>query len=254
MRLLILGGTADGRKLAAHLHVLGITVIYSVAGLVRMPRLDCQIMSGGFTRFGGLAAFIQRNSISAILDVTHPYAAIMSTKAVDAAAQCMIPCWRFHRPAWRQNKGDRWQLFDTWAPLATALSGHRSVFLTCGQINQQQVNDLAANTQQKIVLRTAVQPKHHLPPNMEWIKAIGPFTLEGEREVMHKYHIDVVVSKNSGGDSTVAKLCVARELNIPVFMLTRPKLPIVVHQFSTHDDCLTHVLSVFSSQGDDHVL
>ncbi|WP_394202176.1 precorrin-6A/cobalt-precorrin-6A reductase [Marinagarivorans algicola] len=247
MRLLILGGTADGRKLAARLHARGITVIYSVAGLVRMPKIDCQIISGGFTRFGGLPTFIQRNSISAILDVTHPYAATMSAKAVNAAAQCLIPCWRFHRPAWRQSTDDRWQLFNTWESLATALSGYRSVFLTCGQINQQQINDLAANTQQQIVLRTAVQPKYHLPPNIRWIKAIGPFTLEGEREVMHKYHIDVVVSKNSGGNSTVAKLFVARELNIPVFMLTRPKLPAVVHQFSTQDDCLIHVLSVFSS-------
>ncbi|MGK0500596.1 MAG: precorrin-6A/cobalt-precorrin-6A reductase, partial [Oceanicoccus sp.] len=118
MNLLILGGTADGRKLATSLHQQGVSVIYSVAGLVRMPDVDCQVVSGGFSQFGGLISYIKQQSITAILDVTHPYAQIMSATAVDVAKACDIPCWRFHRAAWQPEAGDNWQLFQQWDKLS----------------------------------------------------------------------------------------------------------------------------------------
>lgn len=53
----------------------------------------------------------------------------------------------------------------------------------------------------------------------------GPFTLDGERALFALAGIDVVVSKNSGGAATEAKLDVARERRLPVVMLRRPPLP-----------------------------
>jgi precorrin-6A/cobalt-precorrin-6A reductase len=57
------------------------------------------------------------------------------------------------------------------------------------------------------------------------IDARGPFTPEGERALFSEAHIDVVVSKNSGGAATEAKLAVAREMGLPVVMMRRPHLP-----------------------------
>jgi precorrin-6A/cobalt-precorrin-6A reductase len=45
------------------------------------------------------------------------------------------------------------------------------------------------------------------------------------------FAIDAVVSKNSGGKATEAKLDVARERGLPVIMLRRPPLPDVDRTF-----------------------
>jgi precorrin-6A/cobalt-precorrin-6A reductase len=53
----------------------------------------------------------------------------------------------------------------------------------------------------------------------------GPFSLAQERQLLQDYQIDVLVSKNSGGDATYAKIIAARELQIPVVMVQRPEMP-----------------------------
>ncbi|MCP4930323.1 MAG: precorrin-6A/cobalt-precorrin-6A reductase [Gammaproteobacteria bacterium] len=246
MCLLILGGTADGRQLAEFFHQQGLPVIYSVAGLVRTPQLHCQIVSGGFTQFGGLTSFIQQHNVAAILDVTHPYAQTMSAKSVEAANNCGIPCWRFHRDAWQQQVGDHWQSFAQWSDLAKQLSQYQRVLLTCGQLSQAQLGLLQHYRHQQQWLRTAVAPNIELPTTVHWIKAIGPFALDNERQLLKKHAIDVLVSKNSGGDATSAKLQAARELAIPVMMLDRPILPDPDQIFYTHQQCQVTVLEKFS--------
>ena len=79
------------------------------------------------------------------------------------------------------------------------------------------------------------------------IGARGPFTLEGERTLFEQCGFDVVVSKNSGGAATEAKLEVARERGLPVIMLERPPLPEVPdidRIFETTDALLTALETV----------
>ena len=45
----------------------------------------------------------------------------------------------------------------------------------------------------------------------------------------------MLVSKNSGGHATEAKLQVARERGLPVLLLARPELPEVEHSFADPD-------------------
>ncbi len=247
MSLLVLGGTADGRCLADFFHHNNLSVIYSVAGLVRVPKLDCEVVSGGFSQFGGLPVFIQQNAISAILDVTHPYAENISVKAKSAAVQRNIPYWRFHREAWSPQNEDDWHTFYRWDDVVSALQSFERIFLSCGQLKQQQLNVLA-NSRQQYWLRTAVQPEAVLPSNIHWIQAIGPFMLADENTLFQQHNIDVVVSKNSGGDFTSAKLVVARERKIPVFMLSRPSLPKADSEFTTYQQCQEYVLQRYRGE------
>lgn len=267
MRWLLLGGTADARRVAEALHQRGVTVIYSVAGLVRTPKIPCRVVCGGFTQFGGLQRYIKQQAIDAILDITHPFAQKMSSTAVAAARACSIPCWRFHRQAWPQRAGDRWQKFSGWSDLIPALADKRSVFLTAGQLTQERLDTLVQlpvkqsgaapelevkpepalkpeleQGPRRFILRTAVEPTIRLPANMHWIKAIGPFSESDERALMTEYQVDVLVSKNSGGNATVAKLSVARELGIPVLMLQRPVLPEADAEFCDETLCVEAVL------------
>lgn len=245
MTLLILGGTADGRKLAECLHEKSLPLIYSVAGLVRTPDVGCKVVSGGFTQFGGLANFIRDRGITAVLDVTHPYAKVMSSTAVDAARVCGVPVWRFHRESWQKQAGDDWRLFDDWNDLLPSLRDKKSVFLTAGQLSQVVVDafeGMSTLVGQRQLLRTAVVPKVVLPESMSWVKAIGPFAFEDELALMREYGVDVLVCKDSGGDSTVEKLNAARVLGLPVFMLARPCLPDVDVIFTSRRECEESVL------------
>ena len=57
---------------------------------------------------------------------------------------------------------------------------------------------------------------------VENVLARGPFELEDELNLLRDERIDVVVTKNSGGDATYAKVEAARLLGLPVIMVARP--------------------------------
>ncbi|SHG42018.1 precorrin-6A/cobalt-precorrin-6A reductase [Marinomonas polaris DSM 16579] len=258
MKILLLGGTADARHLADALHKKGqnqsglnhskLNVIYSLAGLVRIPKVDCQLVVGGFTQFGGLAQYLKDNNIGAILDVTHPYAQTMSSKAVIAAKDVGIPCWRFHRPAWQQEEGDNWQDYQDEADLLAQLDGFRVPLLSAGQMSEALLKRIMQLPSiERIVWRTAVEPKFSLPDNIDWIKAIGPFALEDERQLLVAHSIDVIVSKNSGGSATYSKLEAARELSISVLLHARPILPDADREFSDTEECLQACLAAWGN-------
>ena len=260
-RLLILGGTADARQIAQALcsdagagssghnnHCLAIT--YSVAGLVRKPQLPCKVISGGFSQFGGLGAYIGNHRIDAVLDITHPYALQISQLANEAAALCDIPCWRFHRHAWQPIGSDDWHECEDWQTVLEHLEDKSSIFLTAGQLPLHALatlQSLYGGSDKNWVLRTAVEPSQSLSAGMHWMKAIGPFSEDDEMALMQKYDIDALVSKNSGGDSTSAKLNVARKLGIPVYMLTRPSAMPADQMFTDLPQCEHYVREYFNN-------
>jgi precorrin-6A/cobalt-precorrin-6A reductase len=54
----------------------------------------------------------------------------------------------------------------------------------------------------------------------------GPYVVERERQLMAEHGVTVLVTKDSGGEMTSAKLTAARELSLPVVMVDRPAVPI----------------------------
>ena len=223
MKILILGGTADARKIATALIEENIAVIYSVAGLVRLPQLKCPVISGGFSKEGGLSHFLAQQQIQGVVDATHPYAINMSQQALLSCGQLSLPYFCFARPPWQQQQGDNWISVDDWPALLTACVKFDRPFLTTGQLPQSALAKIARHSQ-KVVYRTAAPSKALLAENVEWIKAIGPFVLAQEQALMQRLDIDVLVCKNAGGEATIAKLAAARVLKIPVIMLQRPPL------------------------------
>ena len=62
----------------------------------------------------------------------------------------------------------------------------------------------------------AIEPPPGLPANAEWLEARGPFAVADERRLLAGRGIDVVVTKNAGGEGARAKLTAARGLGLPV--------------------------------------
>jgi precorrin-6A/cobalt-precorrin-6A reductase len=78
------------------------------------------------------------------------------------------------------------------------------------------------------LVRLIAEPKEPLPlgrpgRDYEIVLGRGPFTVKAERELIARYRIDVLVSKQSGGPATEAKLIAARGAGLRVVMVRRPR-------------------------------
>ncbi|MBD2515211.1 cobalt-precorrin-6A reductase [Nostoc sp. FACHB-973] len=226
MRVLILGGTGDAAELAAKLASMeGVEIITSLAGRTREPLVPLgDLRVGGFGGVAGLASYLEVMQIDLLIDATHPFATKISWNAVDAATIVGVPHLMLIRPPWEKVSGDRWIEVDSVTAAAAALQNQaQRVFLTVGR------QELAAFAHLKEIwfLMRMIDPPTPdalVPPGMLLCDR-GPFTLNNEREILIHHNIDTIVSKNSGGDATYAKIIAARELEVKVVMVNRPATP-----------------------------
>lgn len=224
-RVLVLGGTQEGRRLASELVSLGIPVVSSLAGRVSAPRLPPgEVRIGGFGGVEGLVEYLRSESISAIVDATHPFASGMTANAAAAGQETGKPLLILHRPAWQPTPGDRWTSVPNLTAAASRIAetfSETAVLLTTGR----QETAAFAPLPQRFWLRAVELPDGPLPRRCEVILDRGPFVLPLERKLFQQKGIDKLVTKNSGGPLTAAKLTVARERGLEVIMVERPALP-----------------------------
>ena len=225
-RVLILGGTREAAQLAAQAVALpGVEVITSMAGRVRQPVAPAGRMRiGGFGGVAGLIDYVREQHIELLIDATHPFAAQISLHAATAAQACGLPHLMLVRPPWEPMSGDRWLAVDSIAAAVGALPGMaRRVFLTIGR---QELAAFAPLQGLWFLMRMIDPPVSDTPiPSGTLLLERGPFTLEDERQLLQTYAIEAIVSKNSGGDATYAKIIAAREQGLPVVMIQRPPMP-----------------------------
>jgi precorrin-6A/cobalt-precorrin-6A reductase len=223
-RLLILGGTGEGRALAAALAGRpGLEVVSSLAGRLADPlRPAGTVRIGGFGGTSGLAQWLRAERIDAVVDATHPFAAAMSAAAVAAAADARVPLLAIRRPGWQPGPGDRWQRVASAAEAAGSLADGARAFLTIGR---RDLAFFASRDACWFLIRSIDPPDDPLPVHREILLDRGPFTVGGERVLLAAHRVDVLVTKDSGGDATAAKLTAARQAGIPVLLIDRPPAP-----------------------------
>jgi precorrin-6A/cobalt-precorrin-6A reductase len=223
VRILILGGTGEARELAAALVAAGTDVISSLAGRVRQPRLpEGPVRIGGFGGADGLAAFLRNECITHVIDATHPFAGTITANAARAARQARVPLLVLRRPCWEADPSCQGVAdIDAAAEAVRAWPGE-GVFLTTGR---RDLATFAADDRHQFLVRTVDPPAGPVPHRMTLILDRGPYTVQSESALMREHGIGLLVTKNSGGPMTAAKLTAARDLGVQVVMVARPALP-----------------------------
>lgn len=224
MRALILGGTADASLLAAEIAHAGIDAVYSYGGRTRAPAdqpLPTRI--SGFGGASGLADYIRCEGITHVIDATHPFAAEMSRNGVEACTETGTPLIALERAPWVKTPGDNWiEVSDVCAAAAALPEAPARVFLAIGR---QHIAPFATRPQHAYTLRFVDPPEAPLPFAADVIVSRGPFTLDGELEMLRARGIAWIVARNSGGDGARAKIDAARMLGLPIIMISRPRVP-----------------------------
>jgi len=238
VRVLVLGGTAEGRLVADRLHHAGVDVISSLAGRVSRPRLPAgRVRIGGFGGVDGLAAYIPAEGITHIVDATHPFAATMSGNAVAAAARTGVPVLRYARPGWGSRPdATSWHWVpdvDTARRVAESL-GERP-FLSMGR---QSLPSFTSWGDRRVLVRVVEPLTGSIPSTWTVIEDRGPYTVDGELAMLRRHAVDVVLTKDSGGTYTSAKLDAAAALGVPVVVLARPSGRAGATEVTTVDACL----------------
>jgi precorrin-6A/cobalt-precorrin-6A reductase len=219
--VLVLGGTTEARRLAEALaEAADLRVITSLAGRVSSPHLPPgEVRIGGFDGVPGLTAWLRAEKVAAVVDATHPFAARITESAATATTALGLPFLVLRRPGWREVDGDDWRWVDSVAEAAALLPsvGTRAL-LTVGR---QELAPFTRLGDMWLLARSIEQPA--VP--IRTVLARGPFTVESELDLLREHRIDVLVTKDSGGDD--AKLVAARRLGVPVIVVRRPPSPAV---------------------------
>ncbi len=222
MTILILGGTIEARALAAELAGAGSAVLTSLAGRVREPTLPAgSVRIGGFGGVDGLVAFLRTQGIRAMVDATHPFAAQISSHAAAAAALTGVPLLRLERPGWADHpQSAAWTWVADVAAARAAAQAYPHPFLTTGR---QSLPAFLSWADRSVLARVVDPPETPVPERWTLITTRGPYDYAAECSLMAGYGVGVLLTKDSGGSHTVAKIDAAVDLGIPVVIIARPR-------------------------------
>jgi precorrin-6A/cobalt-precorrin-6A reductase len=224
LRVLILGGTGEATAHAAALAGRAdLDVTLSLAGRTAGPRTaPVGVRVGGFGGADGLARHLAEEGIGLVVDAAHPFAATIAANAARACAQAGVALLAIRRPAWERREGDDWTEVDDLDAAARAVGpAPRRVLLTIGR---QGLAAFRAAPQHAYLART-IEPAEDRLPGARTLAARGPFAEADEIALMRAERIEVVVTKNAGGEATYGKIAAARRLGLPVVMVRRPAKP-----------------------------
>lgn len=226
--VLILGGTTEASTLCTLLEYQNnFAPTLSLAGVTRNPHMPAlSVRTGGFGGVDGLCDWLRHNKIQAVVNAVHPFAAVMSQHVSIACEKLSLPLLRLKRPGWKATPADTWHHapdLNKAAMVLAEITQPLQIFLTTGR---KETRPFKNAPQHHYILRSIEAPlPADLPPHTTLITARGPFDLAGEYDMLRRHQINWLVTKNSGGKATFAKIEAARQLNIPVLIIDRPAQP-----------------------------
>ncbi|HWJ60407.1 MAG TPA: cobalt-precorrin-6A reductase [Acidimicrobiales bacterium] len=249
--LLVLGGTTEATQLVTRLAPFvgdQLDLVVSFAGRTARPTAPAgTVRVGGFGGVDGLEAYLRSTPVDLVVDALHPFAAVMPFHAAAACERAGIEVLKLQRPPWTVTAGDRWiEVADVPAAAdAVRREAPGRVLLTIGRQGLEPFRSITGPT---FLVRSIEPPDLSGAWSAEPRLDRGPFDVAGERELLQREAIDLLVAKNSGGTATAAKLTAARERAVPVVVVQRPPVP-SVPTVSGVDDAVAWVVGRVQAPG-----
>lgn len=236
INILIFGGTGEARELAARLVALGHDVTSSLAGRTQEPiEPEGAVRIGGFGDMPRLCTYLRDESFDTIVDATHPFAEKMPGTIVAACQTLDLPLIRLCRPQWTKPEGANWVDIANVNEVRNHIPDDAILLVTTGH---KALGELALPSSCTRIIRLIEQPDYIATDKDRIILDRPPYSIDGELALMREYGVTHLLSKNSGGDQTRAKIDAAAQLGIPTFMVRRPVLPPAANEVSTIDAAL----------------
>ncbi|WP_341213910.1 cobalt-precorrin-6A reductase [uncultured Limimaricola sp.] len=224
MTVLVLAGTREGREIAAGLATRSVSVLASLAGRTRQPlKAGVPVRTGGFGGEAGFREVVADRGITAVIDATHPFAQDITERTARICREDGLPHLVVRRPGWTPEPGDDWTRIKAEADLAAHVPRGQTVFLATGP----QRLDAFTGLEGRRVLCRRIDPAPGPFPheNGQWVVSRPPFSINDETALFALLGVDVLATKDSGGEDGRAKLEAARALGLKVVLLDRPPLP-----------------------------
>ncbi|MDH4263601.1 MAG: precorrin-6A reductase [Spirochaetia bacterium] len=258
-KALILAGTGDARNLIEYL--VPVLVAHNAEFLISVVGENAAIeynekkfpVRSGAMDILEMKKLVEDQSISMIIDATHPFAAEVSRNAMLSADQAKIHYIRYERPKTQIKNNSENDKTDLIIPgendLVFCVENHeeavRLAISLQKKLNKNLTIMLTTGVKslefycQKLLASIGFHTVVRLLPSVEnlllcqkynisqadIIAMQGPFSKELNKELFLKYKIDVLISKESGSaGSTEEKILAAGELGIKSIVVNRPDL------------------------------
>lgn len=229
MKILLFGGTAEGRTLALRLAGRRCGVVYCVAteyGAALLPEGEnVEIHMGRLDRVE-MEELMRSCGCRCAVDATHPYADVVSANIRAAAAAVGMPAYRLVRKEGAEEAG--WLHAPDAARAAELLTGTQgNILLTTGS------KDLPCYAVPGLIER--VFPR--VLPSMESLSRClelgfpaahvlcmqGPFSVALNAALLEQYQIKILVTKSTGAAGGFAeKAEAARQMGATLLVIDRP--------------------------------
>lgn len=224
MTVLLLAGTGEARSLAKTLSQSRHSVIATLSGATEQPlAMAVPVVRGGFGGANGFVEFVRKHEITAVIDATHPFASQITKRTYEVCSGLELPLIRLERESWAPQEGDKWRHFKSTYEAAEACPEGARVFLATGR---KTLPEFGAMKGRVVFARQIDTPtSENVFDDGQILQGTPPFSVDSEIELFDRLRIDILISKNSGGEQGNAKLVAARALGLEVFMVARPVLP-----------------------------
>lgn len=225
MRMLLLAGTAEAAQIARAL--ARETRVVATASLARATPAPAAL--GLPTRIGGWGGdeafrlWLLREQIDAVLDATHPFAATVSHRTAAICADEGVSYIQFLRRSWTPGGDDHWEFLNSERDASRVVPRGARVLLATGQ---RRLEHFAGMVDRHLIVRVPYLPNTQFPlADGRYLVRPAALSIAAEEALLHDLGVTWIVTRNSGGSASFAKLEAARRLGISVAMIRRPPQP-----------------------------
>ncbi|HBV96755.1 MAG: hypothetical protein JL50_15755 [Peptococcaceae bacterium BICA1-7] len=233
--ILVIGGTSDSRAIAAELVNRGAPVLVSTAtghGAGLAAGSGIEVVQGRLDR-EQLRELLDKKSIKALVDSSHPYAELVSQNAAAACEESGIPYIRYSRPREDIPPSPLIETVDSYEEAAArACAAGNTIIAATGSKTAGIFTKGALGSGKRIIFRVIPDPgiiemliSLGVAPN-DIVAMQGPFSEEMNIALIRHCRADVMVTKESGSaGGFLEKARAAEKTGVLLIVVKRPPEP-----------------------------